>query len=374
MKTASRPTTSTSKLSSVPEDKDVVVVEESSTKKNAVTVLPQWHGSLEVATIDAVSQLQQYNHGWLCTILSNDVIKDSPSPYGVLAILDITTRVNGEASPPRYMNIGPLTLNPASHDGSIEIVKALLSTMYHPNAGNNVKPPKGSPAYDYYIPRRPTWILIDDKPLLRDSTALIATLLQTVNVVVKLNSSATLKPNDPTKVATTSESTTTSSTVFNGKRATWDAGYELAFDLDNIKVLPQQNPNEIWKCTMTMIQDSDDDSSLKECFLVIEDITNGVDEENSFAVGVGPCPAITVNPDGMIHAILATMLCPRRSSSSNSKEGGNNTKKEAHDDDGGNGTVVEPRRPGRIILDKALEPWLEYIQSKLNDIDVTVEV
>ena len=187
MKTASMKTSTS--LSSVPEDKSVTTTSTSTStqkknKQQPVMVLPQWHGSLEVATIDAVSQLRQSNHGWLCTILPNEVVvKDSPLPYGILAILDITNRVNGEGTQPRYMNIGPLTFNPSTHDGSIEIVKALLSTMYNPNAGNP-KPPNGSsPAYEYYIPRRPTWILIDDKPLLRECVPLVATLLQNVNVI-----------------------------------------------------------------------------------------------------------------------------------------------------------------------------------------------
>ena len=38
------------------------------------------------------------------------------------------------------------------------------------------------------------------------------------------------------------------------------------------------------------------------------------------------------------------------------------------------GGYGEARRPGRIVLDKALEPWLEHVQSKFDAVEVSVEV
>eukprot|EP00957_Ditylum_brightwellii_P070648 5368227-Ditylum_brightwellii.AAC.1 len=96
----------------------------------------------------------------------------------------------------------------------------------------------------------------------------------------------------------------------------------------------------------------DQQTGAKECFLALEDITAGQSEEESYPLGVGPCPPPTVNPDGMVRAILATMLSPRK------KEGG----------------YGEARRPGRLMLDKPLEPWLEHVQSKLREVNVSVEI
>ena len=315
-------------LAPVPEDKASSATEQLQKQqqpKKKIIRLPQWHAALEDATIEAVSQLKQYDHGWICTVLPATDTK-----HGVLAILDITNRVRGEGTEPRYMNVGP-SPDPTSRDGAIEIVKALLSTMYDPNAGNP-KPPQKSPEHDFYVSRRPTWILLDRK--FQQCLQLVASLLQTVEVVVKLNTPEALAT-DPTK-------------VFPGRRATWDAGLSLA-TADNVAVL-DQNADDVWKCSMTMLHDPQ--SGAKECFLAVEEITNGTDEEKSYALGVGPCPATTVNPDGIVRALLATMLCPR------AKEGG----------DG------EARRPGRVVLDKPLEPWLEHIQSKTESIGVTVEI
>jgi hypothetical protein len=96
----------------------------------------------------------------------------------------------------------------------------------------------------------------------------------------------------------------------------------------------------------------DQETGAKECFLALEDITGGTSEEDSYPLGVGPCPPPTVNPDGIVRAILATMLSPRK------KEGG----------------YGEARRPGRILLDKPLQTWQEHIQTKIQGIDVSIEI
>jgi hypothetical protein len=101
---------------------------------------------------------------------------------------------------------------------------------------------------------------------------------------------------------------------------------------------------------MTMLEDPQTGS--KECFGAVEDITQGQSEEESYPLGVGPCPPATVNPDGMVRVLLATMLSPRK------REGG----------------YGDARRPGRILLDKPLEPWLEHVQSKLQGVELSVEV
>lgn len=280
-----------------------------------VTVLPQWHAGLETATIENVSNLKQYDHGWLCTIIPTDDM-----PHGVLTILDITNRVQGDNSEPCCMNVGP---SPDPKTEPVEICKALLATMMMPNPGNPV---------EWGMPRRPKWILLDKS--LRPCLGLVTSILRTVDVVVKLNAPEALKADGSSK---------------NGRKATWDAGLAKGATEENVKKL-EQNSEHVWKCSMTMIQDPK--SGHKECFLAVEEITDGTDEESSYALGVGPCPPVTVNPDGLVQALLATMLSPR------AKEGG-------HD---------EGRRPGRVVLDKALEPWLEHIQSKTENIGITVEV
>mmetsp|Transcript_26033 Transcript_26033/g.39409 ORF Transcript_26033/g.39409 Transcript_26033/m.39409 type:complete len:302 (+) Transcript_26033:144-1049(+) len=283
------------------------------TTKPKTTALPQWHDALESATIENVSNLKQYDHGWLCTIIPTE-----DTEFGTLAILDITNRVRGENEEPKYMNVGPC---PAK---GVDVCKALLATMMAPSLNLG----------EFGLPRRPAWILLDAP--LRPCLALVSSILATVDVVVKLNTPQALNPSNNSK---------------SKRKATWDAGLEKGATPKNVAKL-QQEKDEIWKCSMTMIVDPK--SQARECFLAIEDITDGTDEENSYALGVGPCPPVTVNPDGMVEALMATMLSPR------TKEGKG---------------YGEPRRPGRVVLDQVLEPWLEHIQSKTEKaIGITVEV
>jgi hypothetical protein len=279
------------------------------TNKVVTAALPGWHDALESATIENVSNLKQYDHGWLCTI-----IPTQDTEFGVLAIMDITHRMNGSSEDPKYMNVGPC---PAK---GVDVCKALLATMMQPSLNLGV----------WGMPRRPAWILLDT--MLQPCLALVSSILATVDVVVKLNTQQAL--HSETK-----------------RKATWDAGLEQGATAENVSKLNQEK-DEIWKCSMTMIVDPK--SQARECFLAIEDITNGIEEDNSYAVGVGPCAPATVNPDGMVQALLATMLSPR------AKE---------------RGGFGEARRPGRVILDKSLEPWLQHVQSKTEKaIGVTVEV
>ena len=170
--------------------------------------------------------------------------------------------------------------------------------------------------------------------------------LAEVEVAVKLNTPEALAE-DTNEVAEDNR----------GRTATWEAGLEIGASVENVKKLPQKTigskegesaddadkKEEIWKVS----------SGAKECFLAIEDITEGTDEESSYPLGVGPCPAPTLNPDGMVRSIFATMLAPR------AKKGG-------YSGDG--------RRPQRIVIDQPLEPWLEHLQSKLGEVDVAVEL
>eukprot|EP00568_Trieres_chinensis_P012254 CAMPEP_0183301842 /NCGR_PEP_ID=MMETSP0160_2-20130417/7840_1 /TAXON_ID=2839 ORGANISM="Odontella Sinensis, Strain Grunow 1884" /NCGR_SAMPLE_ID=MMETSP0160_2 /ASSEMBLY_ACC=CAM_ASM_000250 /LENGTH=295 /DNA_ID=CAMNT_0025464535 /DNA_START=47 /DNA_END=934 /DNA_ORIENTATION=- len=282
-------------------------------KSGKTEALPQWHAALETATIENVSRLKQYDHGWLCKIIPTE-----DTEHGVLAILDITNRMRGEGGEPRYMNVGPC---PAK---GVDVCKALLATMMAPSV--NVG--------EFGLPRRPAWILLD--PVMQPCLKLVVSILATVEVVVKLNTPQALM----TKNSEKSE-----------RKATWHAGLEKGATAENVSELKQEK-DQIWKCSMTMLHDPQ--TGAKECFLAIEDITNGTDEESSYPLGVGPCEPVTVNPDGMVQALFATMLSPR------AKEGKG---------------FGESRRPGRVVLDKALEPWLEHVQSKTEKtIGITVEV
>jgi len=293
-----------------------------STTKNLV---PQWAEAMESATIENVSNLKQYNHGWLCTILPSNT---EETPLGILAILDITNRISGKNQDPKYMNIGPMPPQ------GLDIVKALLSTMM-----KNSYPDKKS---EFGQSRRPAWILLDER--MRTCLPLVSSILATVDVVVKLNTPDGL-----------SQQTTTT----KARKATWEDGLpKVGKTLENIMALPKKQ-NEIWKCSMTMIVDPK--TQARECFLAIEDITKGDNEKDSFPVGVGPCEPITVNPDAAMEAIFATMLCPRN----------NNTNEKEKEKKYG-----EPKRPGKIVLDKALEPWLQHFQCKITenvDVEVVVE-
>lgn len=86
----------------------------------------------------------------------------------------------------------------------------------------------------------------------------------------------------------------------------------------------------------------DDSTGAKGCFLAVENFTNGPSgSEDSYPFVVGPCPAATANPDGMVRALYATTL------SSRAREGG----------------------CGEA---KALEPWWEHVQSKVDALGVRV--
>lgn len=290
---------------------------------------PQWHDAMESATIENVSNLKQVNHGWIVTVVPTAAATSTATTNnrGVLAILDITNRVRGEGTEPRYLNVGPC---PDPDKEGVEICKALLSTMMAPSNRNK----DGSDA-EYYEPRRPAWILLEKELL--PCLELVTSILATVEVTVKLNTPEALAGNSVTN-------------FFSEKKATWDAGMAMGATEENVKEL-ERRKDDVWRCSMTMIHDNE--SGAKECFLAVEDITDGTDDEKSYPLGVGPCPAATVNPDGMVRALFATMLSPR------AKEGGKSG---------------DSRRPGRLVLDKSLEPWLEHVQSKISSLDITVEV
>ena len=93
------------------------------------------------------------------------------------------------------------------------------------------------------------------------------------------------------------------------------------------------------------------DTGAKECFLAVENITAEIREDELFPVGVGPCPPPTVNPDGLVQVLLATILCPR------AKKGG----------------YDEAGQPGQVVWDKPLLSWLEYDQTKVATVGVSVE-
>jgi len=311
--------------------------------------LPQWHEALDRATKANVNALPLVDHGWICTIIPADQRKHK---HGILAILDITNRVRGEGMDARFQNIGPCPDPTADGDG---IARALLATMVQPQPT-----PKGDdPAY--FAPRRPAWVLLEKD--LEPCLDAVREALAEVDVAVKLNTPEALAA-DADEVAEDNR----------GRTATWEAGLSIGATVENVQKLPQKEKvtgkddkedsddngddddekkekEEVWKVSMVML--ADESSGAKECFLAIEDITDGTDEESSYPLGVGPCPAPTVNPDGMVRSIFATMLSPR------GKEGG-------YSGDG--------RRPQKIVIDGPLEPWLEHLQSKLGEVDVAVEL
>jgi len=300
--------------------------------------LPQWHEALGQATSANVNALPLVDHGWICTLIQADKRKHK---HGILAILDITNRVRGEGMDSRFQNIGPC---PDPRKNGDAIAKALLATMIQPQPTQKNDDPA------YFAPRRPAWVLLEKE--LSPCLSVVRDALAEVEVVVKLNTPEALAE-DTNEVAEDNR----------GRTATWEAGLELGATVENVKKLPQKKKeeesngadenekDEIWKVSMVML--ADESNGAKECFLAIEDITDGTDEESSYPLGVGPCPAPTLNPDGMVRSIFATMLAPR------AREGG-------YSGDG--------RRPHRIMIDKPLEPWLEHLQSKLGEVDVAVEL
>jgi len=285
--------------------------------------LPQWHSALPMATVENVMELPQVDHGWICTLIKSD----KKQKFGILAIMDITNRVRGESMHARIMNIGPCP-NPKTKGD--DIAKALFATMIQPQPA----PKNDDP--DYFTPRRPAWILLEKD--LKACLDVVRDTLAEASIVLKLNTPEALSAdNDEVEDS-------------RGRTATWELGYSIGATAENVEKLPKKD-EEVWRCSITMLKD--ENSGAKECFLALEDITDGTDEVNSYPLGVGPCPAPTVNPDGMVRAIFATMLAPR------AKEGGHS---------------ADARRPSRLILDKYLEPWLEYTQSKLDAVGVTVEL
>jgi hypothetical protein len=288
--------------------------------------LPQWHASLPKATVEFVSTLPQRDHGWLCTIIRTEET-DKKQPHGILAILDITNQVRGEGSTPRYMNLGPC---PSPEVEADDIAKALMATMVAPQSNPQ-------DVAEYYQPRRPAWILLEKS--LEPCLETVATLLSSVDVICKLNTPEALAEDPENPAAEDNQ----------GRKATWDIGLAMGPTVENVLTLPQKS-DQVWKFSMTMWMDQQ--TKRNECLGAVEDITQGQSEEKSYPLGVGPCPPATVNPDGMVRVLLATMLSPRK------LEGG----------------YGDARRPGRILLDKPLEPWLEHVQSKLQQVNVSVEI
>jgi hypothetical protein len=288
--------------------------------------LPQWHASLPKATVEFVSTLPQRDHGWLCTIIRTKET-DKTQPHGILAILDITNQVRGEGNMPRYMNLGPC---PSPEVEADDIAKALMATMVAPQ-------PSPQDVAEYYQPRRPAWVLLEKS--LEPCLETVATILSSVDIIVKLNTPEALAEDPENPAAEDNQ----------GRKATWDIGLAMGPTVENVLKLPQES-EQVWKFSMTMLMDQQ--TGRKECLGAVEDITQGQSEEESYPLGVGPCPPATVNPDGMVRVLLATMLSPRK------REGG----------------YGEARRPGRILLDKPLEPWLEHVQSKLQKVELSVEI
>ena len=286
--------------------------------------LPQWHAALPSATAENVLELPQVDHGWVVTIIDADRRKHK---FGILAILDVTNRVRGEGTAARFQNIGPCP-NPRKDAGGI--ARALLATMIRPQPA-----PRGDSA-EYFSPRRPAWVLIEKD--LSPCLAAVKDALAEVDVVVKLNT--------PEALAEGAEEGEDA----NGRTATWQLGLEMGATADNVGRLGQKD-GETWKMSMVMLED--EGTGAKECFVAVEDVTRGADEDSSYPLGAGPCAAPTANPDGLVRAVFATMLAPRA-------EGG--------------GLSKDQRRPGRLILDGPLEPWAEHLQERLGAVGVAVEL
>lgn len=294
--------------------------------------LPQWHAALPRATSEAVSELPQVDHGWLCTILRTQET-DRDHPHGILAILDVTNQVRGEGTAPRYMNVGPC---PSPEDDPGGIARAVMATMVAPQRN-----PKD--LAEYSEPRRPAWVLLEES--LAPALETVASMLGSADVAVQLNtpealSSAAGGPRDGAPAADEDA---------RGRTATWDIGLAIGPTVENALKLDKAE-GQVWKFSMTMLEDRR--TGARECFGAVEDVTDDRSEGGSYPLGVGPCPPATLNPNGMVRALLATMLSPRK------REGG----------------YGDARRPGRVLLDKPLEPWLEHVQSKLQEADVAVEV
>jgi hypothetical protein len=67
----------------------------------------------------------------------------------------------------------------------------------------------------------------------------------------------------------------------------WDAAdIAMGATADNVYKLSQEGKH-VRKCSMSMLED--ENTGAKECFLAVEDITNGsVGPEDSYPLGVGP--------------------------------------------------------------------------------------
>eukprot|EP00566_Odontella_aurita_P018543 CAMPEP_0113582582 /NCGR_PEP_ID=MMETSP0015_2-20120614/31997_1 /TAXON_ID=2838 /ORGANISM="Odontella" /LENGTH=324 /DNA_ID=CAMNT_0000487275 /DNA_START=138 /DNA_END=1112 /DNA_ORIENTATION=+ /assembly_acc=CAM_ASM_000160 len=312
-------------------------------KKN----LPGWHDKLPVATPENVAALPQVDHGWLCAVFGEK--QGTP----VLAIMDITNQVRGEGSTGRVMNLGPC---PDPADEPDRISDALLATMMGPSQPTERDLP------EYYRPRRPAWVLLQKE--LEAALGTVSDALGAVGIAVKLNT--------PEALAEGGEDAAEDST---GRTATWEIGLAVGATVENVSELPMEK-DEVWKASMSMVEDAD--AGRKECFLAVENVTAESSKEH-YPLGFGPCPAATVNPDGMVRCLFAAMLSPRgpgKSAKDDEKEAGDGEPAgdKGKNKGGENEGHSKARRPGRVIIDKFLEPWLEHLQSNFSSVGIAVEL
>jgi hypothetical protein len=288
---------------------------------------PGWNATISIATAANVRRLPQVNqHGWMCMVFHHES-SDVTHPHGVLGIMDITNRIRGESNTGRCMAMGGC---PDPIIGYNELVLALFATMMGPATSTS----GGIDDDEYYRPRRPGFIILDEE--LMPLYAFVRQALAKVGVDVRLNRAGSWQLIDNNINSNGSDASSTN-------EATWDNGFAIGATVENARNLPQFK-KEIWKCTMSM-DELIPGSGKMEAILAVEDVSHG------FPVGIGPCVAATINPEGMIHAMLATMLSPM---------------------DLGDNVDVQPRRPGRIILDEWLQEWLDLVRAKLVSIDVDV--
>lgn len=308
--------------------------------------LPGWHDKLSAATPENVAALPQVDHGWLCAVFGEK------QGTAVLGIMDITNQVRGEGDVGRVMNLGPCP-DPADEAG--DIASALLATMMGPSQ------PTARDLPEYYLPRRPAWVLLQKE--LEAALGTVEKVLGAVGIAVKLNT--------PEALAEGGEDAAEDST---GRTATWEAGLAMGATVENVSELPMEK-GDVWEASMSMLEDAD--AGRKECFLAVEDVTGETPKEH-YPLGFGPCPAATVNPDGMVRCLFAVMLSPRGAgepAKDGEKEGendepvGDKDKKKDEKDCHG-----KARRPGRVVIDKFLEPYLEHLQAKLSPAGISVEL
>jgi hypothetical protein len=299
---------------------------------------PGWNATLSIATAANVRQLPKVNqHGWMCMVFHHES-SDATHPHGVLGIMDITNRIRGESNTGRCMAMGGC---PDPITEYKDLVLAIFATMMGPATAGGGR--GGGPRNDdeYYRPRRPGWIILDEE--LMPSYAYVREALAEVGVDVRLNKAESLQ--------LLNKNTNNNNGSSTNNVATWHAGFAIGATVENVRKLPQFK-KEIWKCTMSM-DELIPGSGKMEAILAVEDVSHG------FPVGIGPCVAATINPEGMVRAILATMLSPMIVG-------------DERDAGAGAGYFVQPRRPGRIILDEWLQEWLDLVRAKLVSIDVDV--